>query len=164
MPQGEEELRRYGKYLLEQFNSFSNQYFQNLENVHQINKILKEQAKEFYTRYKEIKGTFLKERKILHEKQSTVEIDTKDNIEENIRLKGIYSDLLNELGYIRKKFGIKDKHLARGMYNISYYYIDPDVITVCDVLNSIKGEIDIFEGLNETDMMHLVFIILVTFK
>jgi len=75
---------------------------------------MKEQAKDFYNKYKEIKKVFLRDRKIWHEKNTTLDNDIKVNIEENTKLKSIYQNLLDELGFVRRKLGIKDKHLAKG--------------------------------------------------
>jgi len=129
------------------FNTFNDFYFKNLENVYNLNKFLKDQAKEFYNKYKDLKSVFLKERKLLHEKNTTLDYDTKVNIEENTKLKSIHGELINELGYIRKKFGLKDKNLAK----------DEDIVNMCDVLGSIKDQVDIYEGMNENDALYLVF-------
>lgn len=79
-----------------------------------MNKILKEQAKEYYNRYKELKHSFYKERKVLHEKNTNLNNNIEENIDDNFKLKNINEELVNELGYIRKKFGMADKHLTNG--------------------------------------------------
>lgn len=56
----------------------------------------------------------MKDRKVLHEKNVTLEYDIKTNIEENSKLKVVYEELANELGFLRKKFGMKDKNLCKG--------------------------------------------------
>ena len=76
--------------------------------------MLKDQAKEYYSRYKELKHTFVKERKVLHEKNANLNADIQINIEENEKLSGINDELHNELNYMKKKLGIKDKDITKG--------------------------------------------------
>jgi len=83
--------------------------------MHNLNKSLKDQAKDFYNKYKELKHSFVKERKELHIKSNNLERDTKDNIDENIKLNLIHEEMFNEISYLKKKFGMKDKNFTKGI-------------------------------------------------
>ncbi len=84
-----------------------------------MNKNLKEQAKEYYDKYKDYKHAFLRDRKTMHIRESALDLDISENLEDNMRLKVINKEIGDEFGFIKKKLGMKDKNLTPGKYLFS---------------------------------------------
>ncbi len=77
--------------------------------MQEINKRIKFEAKDYYNRYKEIKHKFNKDRKDLKSKVLHLEYEQKVNAEENAKNNSLYSEFKNNMGFFKKKMGIKEE-------------------------------------------------------
>lgn len=128
-----------------QVNNIANNYSQNLATYAEINKRLKFQAKDYYERYKELKTQFKKDRLDLKSKNKLLEYETMVNVAENNKIQLVLDGVKNEMSLFKKKVGLKDE--AEN--------VDEDVKIMAEILNFAKREVDIHDGLNDTQKASL---------
>jgi hypothetical protein len=133
--------------MVEQINSLQQNYNLNLTTLAEINKRIKFQAKNYFERYKELKHQFKKEREDYNVKNQILEHEIQTNVAENNKLQNIYSDLKNEMLFFRNKAGIKLE---------SDQCKDEEILSIAEVLNTLKGENDIYNGLTDNEKELLV--------
>ena len=81
-------------------------------------------------------------------KTQILDHEVKTNINDNTKLQNVYSDLKNEMLFFRSKAGIKiDSDISK----------DEEIFAMADILNTLKGENDIYSGLNDNEKILLVF-------
>jgi len=79
-----------------------------------------------------------------------LEYEQKVNSEENSKNNLLYGDFKNNLGFFRKKMGIKDDSEPQ----------DEDMVQIVNILNAVKDGVDIYEGLSFEEKNQLVFSII----
>ncbi len=145
LPSNNEELKIFVNKITKQIQLIAENYITNIEQLHELNNKIKQQAKIYYEKYKENKKVFKKERKELKKKNQLLENEINSNIEENKQIKGKFDDFRVELTYFKSLIGIKEEH----------HKVDDDILTMVDILNSVKTEIDITSGLSENQIYAL---------
>lgn len=130
-----------------QINSISNIYTDNLNRFNEVNNKIKEQAKDYYEKYKTMKRQFLTDRRELKAKTQQLQSDSKENLEDNDRINSMLGDVKNELAFFKNKIGIKEENA------------DEEIQIMADILDSVKDEVDIYEGLNNEEINYINMIL-----
>jgi hypothetical protein len=94
-----------------------------------------------------MKRQFLTDRRELKSKNQQLEIDSKVNIEDNIKIHNNLGELRNELAFFKNKIGIKEENA------------DEEIQIMTDILESVKDQFDIYEGLNDEEVNYLNMIL-----
>jgi hypothetical protein len=118
-----------------------------LTSLNEINSKIKSQAKDYYEKYKTMKKDFLTDRRELKSKNQKLELDSKENVEDNIKINNLLGDLRNEISFFKNKIGIKEESA------------DEEIQIMADILDSVKDEFDIYEGLNNEEVNYLNIIL-----
>ena len=148
LPSTPSELKDFISELIDQINGISEKYSMNLSMLSDINNKIKEQARSYYEKYKEAKNEFKKERKDYKEKYQILEKEILTNTEENAKIQNALKDVKNEVEFFKDKVGIKDS--ALGIIR-KLKIIDEDLELMVEVINSLRFEVDINEGLNDNE-------------
>jgi hypothetical protein len=112
-------------------------YLDNLNNINELNRYLRTEAKGYYEKYKGLKKQFKKDRKDLRVKTIALEGEVKANTEENVRINNLLEETKNEVNFFKSKTGGKEA--------------DEDLVIMRDIIKSVKGH-DIFSGLSSQEI------------
>ena len=83
-----------------------------------LNKEMQDQTKEYFSRYKELKKSFLKERISLHQKQESLQKESNENVAENTKYQNAIKTLNEELTYVKRTVGFPDNKTSTGKQSI----------------------------------------------
>ena len=107
--------------MAEQVNVIQHSYSNSLTTLTDINKRLKQQAKNYFERYKELKHQFKKDREDYHMKSQILEHEVKTNLLENIKLQNGFQEVQNEMNFFKDKTGITlESDAGNGIYYIIF--------------------------------------------
>lgn len=120
LPSNNEELKLYVNKITKQIQLIAENYITNLEQLHDINNKIKQQAKIYYEKYKEKKREFKRDRKELKKRNQLLQEEINSNIEENKQVKGKFEDFKGELNYFKSLIGIKEENVKLGKYIFAY--------------------------------------------
>jgi hypothetical protein len=139
IPKNQNDMKEFVNNLTKQIETIAEGYISNLEDLNKLNMRIKEMGDVYYEKYKQKKAEFLKEKEELRLKNEEYEKETKENINENMMIKEKYNDFRNEICYYKSVLGLEDSDKKE--------IFDDDIYSMLEILVSIKGEVDIFQGL-----------------
>lgn len=139
IPKNQNDMKEFVNNLTKQIETIAEGYISNLEDLNKLNMRIKEMGDVYYEKYKQKKAEFLKEKEELRLKNEEFEKETKENINENMMIKEKYNDFRNEICYYKSVLGLEDSDKKE--------IFDDDIYSMLEILVSIKGEVDIFQGL-----------------
>jgi hypothetical protein len=122
-----------------QVNTIAASYTDNLEHLSRLNKTLKEQAKDFYEKYKITKKEFTKDRQELKEKMKQLESEKKTSQEDSKKINTLLDQTKTELELFKRKAGLDREQ-------------DEDVLIMQDIIKSVRNQTDIYAGLNNDEI------------
>lgn len=114
LPSNNEELKLFINKIAKQIQTIAENYITSLEQLQEINKRIKQQARVYYEKYKEKKREFKKDRNELKKKNQKAEEEINENIEENKKVKVKFDDFKAELNYFKSLVGLKDDSIKMG--------------------------------------------------
>lgn len=132
MPKDPKEIKFFIQNLSDLINQIALNYTSNIQAITEANKKIRNEAKDYYERYKELKKDFKIRRRDLKLKNADFNEKMKENEEENKEVGKNLEDLKLELNFFKQLIGI-DK--------------DNDVILMANILDSLKGSCNIYENL-----------------
>lgn len=109
---------------------------------------MKHEARQYYENYKELKKAFAQERLQLFEETKKVQDIEKRVLCEKEKVDLLYEEDLREKVYFKNKIGFQNS-----------IYLDQDIDDMIDILNTLKFENDIFDGLSEKEVSMLNFVL-----
>jgi hypothetical protein len=134
VPKDPKEIKFFIQNLSDLINQIALNYTSNIQAVTEANKKIRNEAKDYYERYKELKRDFKIRRRDLKLKNADFEEKMKENEEENKDVGKNLEDLKLELNFFKQLIGI-DK--------------DNDVILMANILDSLRGSCNIYENLTK---------------
>ena len=146
IPQDPEDMKIFIEDYANKVGVISQSYFRNLKTLSEINNGLKFQAKDFYEKYKELKKSFVLERRDLKSKLIAMDNQTAANIEENNRLHSKLEDLRTEVQFFSHEIGAEDDAV----------YKEEDYQVMLAIINNVtRNGGDVYDGLNEKERKEL---------
>jgi len=141
VPKDPREIKFFIQNLSDLINQIATNYSSNIQAITDANKKIRNEAKDYYERYKELKRDFKIRRRDLKMKNADFDEKMKENESDNKEVGRNLDDLKLELNFFKQLIGI-DK--------------DNDVILMANILDSIKGSVDIYENLSQehTDIVN----------
>lgn len=141
MPKDPREIKFFIQNLSDLINQIAVNYSSNLAAITEANKRIRTEAKEYYEKYKELKRDFTIRRRELKLKNAEFDEKKKEYEEQNLQVSKNLDELKLELNFFKQLIGI-DK--------------DNDVILMANILESLKSEVNIYEGLSQeqTDLVN----------
>lgn len=115
-------------------NQIAINYSSNIQAITEANLKIRNEAKDYYQRYKELKKDFKIRRRDLKMKNADFDEKMKENESENKECGNNLEDLKLELNFFKQLIGIDKEN---------------DVIVMANILDSLKGSVDIYENLSQ---------------
>jgi hypothetical protein len=134
VPKDPREIKFFIQNLSDLINQIAINYSSNIQAITEANKKIRNEAKDYYEKYKELKKDFKIRRRDLKMKNADFEDKMKENENENKEVGKNLEDLKLELNFFKQLIGI-DK--------------DNDVILMANILDSLKSSVDIYENLSQ---------------
>jgi len=141
VPEGPKET----KFFLQNISNFilaiANSYTENLKVMTDVSKKIREQAQEYYEKYKSLNKDFLIKRRELKCKTESLNEKSKLNLDDNEKTTRNLEDFDFECKYFKERM------------NIEISQDKQDINDMASILDSLVQDVNIFEGLEEEDAL-----------